>query len=257
MSFLAQLTTEAQAHIEQAHRVFMALGNAAMVQWILQRHPDAEPLEFYREEGPDPGTVSDWNEQVAAAVDRVLRPVRAGEKVCVVLDGHPAIQTPPVHTLVRQARDEGLEARFLPGISAEATLYCDLSLDPAREGWQSFEATDFLVRRRPFSTGAGLLLRQIGLIGEFALVGRRNDRGLAVLAEVLAQAYGAHHEAVLYEASPDALQPPLLDRVALADLPKARVNDLSTLYVPPLSRPPIDAAMLDRLGIPPQRIRDE
>ena len=189
LTFLSQLTTEARAQIEQADRIFMALGNQAMVQWILERHPEAELLEFYRERDPGRDTAAEWEDQVGAAVERVLAPVRSGAQVCVVLDGHPAVQTPPVHTLVRAAHDQGLPARFLPGISAEAALFADLGLDPARDGLQSYEATDFLVRSRPVSVHAGLLLRQIGLIGEYVLMRRRNDRGLIVLSEVLCQAW--------------------------------------------------------------------
>jgi hypothetical protein len=256
LDFLAHLTTEGRSQIEGADRVFMALGNQAMVQWILRHQPGAEPLEFYRERDPDRDTVGEWNDQVRAAIDRVLAPVRSGERVCVVLDGHPAVQTPPVHTLVQAARDEGLRARFLPGISAEASLFADLGLDPARDGLQSFEATDFLIRRRAVSVHSGLLLRQIGLIGEYVLMGRQNESGLTVLAEVLSDTFGPSHDCLIYEAAPNALVPARMEWTTLGALPEAGVTDLSTLYVPPLSRAPVDPDMLERLGISPDRIRD-
>ena len=45
---------------------------------------------------------------------------------------------------------EGFNAQMLAGISAEDCLFADLGLDPGKNGCQSFEATDFLIRRRQF-----------------------------------------------------------------------------------------------------------
>jgi hypothetical protein len=163
---------------------------------------------------------------------------------------------PPVHEALRRAKERGLGATLLPAVSAEDCLFADLGIDPARHGCQSFEATDFLIRHRPASITSVLILRQIGLIGEFMLMGRRNQRGIQVLTEVLTDSYGPSHQVAVYEAAPFWLSEPVVQWVPLERLPGAAITDFSTLYVPPVAQAAVDTAMLDRLGIPPSRVRD-
>jgi hypothetical protein len=53
------------------------------------------------------------------------------------------------------------------GISADATLFADLGLDPSTPGCHSLEATDFLIRRRTPDVGAHVLLWQVECVGDF------------------------------------------------------------------------------------------
>ncbi|MDT8341043.1 MAG: SAM-dependent methyltransferase [Longimicrobiales bacterium] len=255
MTFLSHLTAEVRGEIEGADDVFLVVANPAMADWVRRANPRVTPLDMYREQEPGLDSAAEWQRQIDVAIERTLAPARTGRRVCVVLDGHPAVSVDPVHRLVGQAEREGIPTRFLPGISAEDCLFADLAIDPARDGCQSFEATDFLLRRRPFSESSGLLLRQIGLIGEFMLLGRRNDHGLHVLTDTLLERYPATHPVVLYEAALLPVGGARLERIALADLPGAGVTDFSTLYVPPCARRSVDPAMAKRLGIPPERIR--
>jgi hypothetical protein len=87
-------------------------------------------------------------------------------EVCVVFYGHPGVFVQPAHEAIRVARLEGFTARMLPGISAEDCLFADIEVDPGVYACQSFEATDFLVRKRKFDPRSPLVLWQIGSIGD-------------------------------------------------------------------------------------------
>jgi uncharacterized protein YabN with tetrapyrrole methylase and pyrophosphatase domain len=180
----------------------------------------------------------------------ILDEVRAGKRVCVAFYGHPGVFVTPSHEAIRLAREEGFEARMLPGVSAEDCLFADLGVDPARFGCQSYEATDFLVRRRGVDTGAALVLWQVGTVGSEGAAAEAQPTGLAVLVERLLQDYPPDHEAVLYEASPYFGFAPLIRRVPLGELGPEHVTAMATLYLAPLRQAPIDEAVLERLGLP-------
>lgn len=183
-------------------------------------------------------------------IDRVLDSVRSGLDVCFVSYGHPGVFAFPMHEALRIARSEGYRAEMIPGISAEDCLFADLSVDPGAAGCQSFEATDFLLRRRIFDPTSALILWQIGVIAENGYREEKrawNIGGLRVLVDVLMEHYPADHEAVVYQAAPYAWCRPEIERKTLLDIPTASITPLSTLYVPP--RPPrsMDREMLERL----------
>ena len=139
---------------------------------------------------------------------------------------------------------------MLPGISAEDCLFADLGVDPGA-GCQSFEATDFLIRKRQFDPRVALVLWQVGVIGDrsFRKSGRYRREGLAVLQRRLEPMYPPRHTAILYEASQYPVCPPRIERLPLADLAGARTTAISTLYVPRGREAQADLKMLERLGI--------
>ena len=142
---------------------------------------------------------------------------------------------------------------MLPGISAEDCLFADLGVDPGERGCQSFEATDFLLRRRIFDPTSTLILWQIGGIGVFDFHSRPlwSRQGLEVLERALLGTYPAAHEVVVYEAVPYPTLPPKILRVPLAELASADVSIRSTLYVPPLPDRESDPEMRRALGLAP------
>jgi len=123
---------------------------------------------------------------------------------------------------------------MLPGVSSEDCLFADLGLDPAARGCQSFEATDFLTRRRNFDPSSPLILWQIGAIGvsTYRTATLWSREGLRVLGEVLSRSYPKDHELVVYEAPRFAIGEPTVIRLPLANLAAAPVSTSSTLYVP-------------------------
>jgi Tetrapyrrole (Corrin/Porphyrin) Methylases len=226
---VAQLTPEALASIERAERLLYLVTEPATKAWMQSLNPGAESLEDCY--GPDKPRSASYDEMVA----RILAPVRAGLNVCVAFYGHPGVFVRPSHDAIRIAHAEGFAARMLPGISAEDCLFADIGVDPAQEGCQSFEATDFLARPPRFDPRSGLLLWQVGVIGEPSLPapGARKRTGLRLLAERLCRHYPPGHRAVVYEAAVYPVCGPVIRRVRLSALGRTQVPLLATLYVPP------------------------
>ena len=256
--FAGHATVEACGYIEHADKVLLMLADEAAMAWAADLNPTAQQLPLYTEDDLPIDTYQTWMNVLAAWQERILTPVRQGLAVCVVFHGHPGIGIAPIHETLRQARREGYPALMLPGLSAADCLFADLGVDPLRDGCQLFEATDYLIHRRAFSTASALVLWQIGMIGAFfQRKGSLNRQGLRVLVEVLQEAYGTDHDVILYEAALYPIVEPVIVRLPLRRVPEATVTELSTLYVPPKieTTPAPDPTMLDRLGIPPSRVR--
>lgn len=184
-------------------------------------------------------------------VEEILDAVRGGSRVCAVFYGHPGVYVQPSHEAVRRARAEGFEARMLPAVSAEDCLVTDLGVDPGEHGWQSWEATAFLLHGvRPDPT-AGLVLWQVDGIGRLDWNLDPDPRGLQALAEVLGELYPPEHELVFYRASIYPTHPGEAVRRTLRELPALDSAPAATLYVPPLPSRPVDAAMAARIGVTP------
>jgi hypothetical protein len=238
-------TRESIARIRSADKVLYLLAEITPISWLEELNPSAEPLDdLYRADRP-------FAEVYDGIVGKILDHVRKPQEVCVVFYGHPSVFDRTSHDAVRRARAEGFEARILPGITAEDCLYVDLEFDPGAAGCQSFDATDFLVRRRAPDPAVPLILWQVGVVGGTRTTGEVRRLGLSVLGERLEELYGAEHELVVYEATPFPVGRPMIERCAVGELGDAGVTGLSTLYVPPKGAAPRDAEMMARLGMTP------
>lgn len=240
-----QVTAEALAAMEGADRLLYVVSDAATRQWLVTLNPRSESLEDAYADGRL------RTESYREMVSRILAPVRAGSRVCVAFYGHPGIFVHPSHEAIRQARAEGFPARMLPGISAEDCLFADLGLDPATAGCRSYEATDFLVRRRPVDPTTNLVLWQVGAIG-VATYHRQSvwpGRGLQVLAEVLLEHYPPEHPVVLYTAATLPVVEPEIVGLPLARLAETEATVAATLLVPPAAPAAVDPAVAARLGL--------
>jgi len=225
-----QITPEALASFREADRVFDLVVDPISRRWLEELRPSAESLfGAYAHEKPRRAS---YDEMEA----RVLAPVRQGRSVCVALYGHPGVLVDPSHGAIQRARFEGHPARMLPGVSSEDCLFADLGIDPAARGCQSFEATDFLVRKRGFDPRSALILWQIGAIGVTTY--RREELwsrgGLKILSEALRRCYPRGHRVAVYEAARFAIGEPSIQVLPLERLGHARVSTSSTLYVPPV-----------------------
>src|ERR1700676_3415101 len=152
---LGQTTIEARSHIEQADKVLFLVADPLAWSWIADLNPTAESLHVFYERSADRMTA------YIGMVEHILSRVRQGVKVCGAFYGHPGVFAFPTHEAIRRARADGIEARMLPGVSAEDCLFADLGIDPAPTGCQSFEATDFLVYNRHIDPTAALVLWQL------------------------------------------------------------------------------------------------
>jgi uncharacterized protein YabN with tetrapyrrole methylase and pyrophosphatase domain len=239
-----QLTPEARTAIKNADVVLSLVAEPVMQAAIRRLNPETRSLQQHYVVGERRADAYE------AMIEDIVSHVRRGLDVCVAFYGHPGVFVAPSHEAVRRAREEGFRARMLPGISAEDCLYADLGVDPARFGYQCYEATDFLVHGRHVETTAALVLWQLGTVGNSAAAEEATPSGLQVLVEVLLELYPPDHEVVVYEASPYPGFDPLIRRVPLADLSPQHVTALSTLYVPPAETAVLDLTMIDRLGLP-------
>ncbi len=242
----AQVTLEASSRIEHADKVFTIVTDPLAEYWVHSLNENTESLYRYYVVGKE------RRDTYREMVERIVGAVRQNLRVCVASYGHPGIVAYPLHEAVRRVREEGFPAEMLAGVSAEGCLFAELGVDPAVAGCHSYEATEFLVHRRALDPSSNLVLWQIGGI---AVSGHRqetdawNRAGLVVLTEALLEAYRADHEVVIYEAARLPLCKSTIERIALERLPYAGVRALSTLYVPPMTRPAVDEEMARRLGV--------
>jgi len=238
-----QVTPQALACMQRADKLFYLVPDPVTCVWIESLNPSAESLaDAY---GADKERLDSYHEMV----ERMLAPVRRGLEVCAAHYGHPGVFAFPAHESIRRARAEGYEARMFPGVSAADCLFADLGIDPATDGCQMYEATDFVQRRRRFDPSSPLILWQIGAIGvATAPAVPCATAGLRLLVEVLARDYPRDHEVVVYEAAQLPVRRPKILRVALADLAAAEVGAMSTLLVPPWGSAEYDWQMVERLA---------
>jgi hypothetical protein len=150
---------------------------------------------------------------------------------------------------IADARAEGFSAVMEPGISAEDCLVADIGIDPGKFGMQSMETTQYMIYQRKIDPSALLILWQPGLAGELSL--KRFDTNparLQILVDKLARDYPLEHEVILYEAATHPLETTRIDRILLKDLPYARLQQITTLVIPPAYAMQIDQAIVDALN---------
>jgi uncharacterized protein YabN with tetrapyrrole methylase and pyrophosphatase domain len=223
--------------------VFHLVADPLCADHILRINPNTESLMGYYDRGKS-RQVS-YQEMSAHILDEVRKDLL----VCVVFYGHPGVFVAPSHMAIRQAREEGFQARMFPAASAEDWIFADLGIDPAPEGCQSFESSDFLLRSRIFDPTSLLILWQVGVIGMTDWSPEFDPRpGAQVLVEILTRHYPADHEVIVYEASPYEACKPRIERVPLTELPETKLTSSSTLVVPPAARRRIDREMAERIG---------
>lgn len=239
-----QITMESIAALKSADKVLFLVADPLTAAWLRKTNQSAESLHVLYEIGKERHITYD------EMVDRILSEVRKNQKVCAAFYGHPGIFVTPSHEAIRIAREEGIEARMLPAVSAEDCLFADLGIDPSKEGCQSFEATDFLALGRKFDPTSTLIIWQIGCVGDLTFNPRANENGgIAVLVNKLLESYEASHPVILYQANVLPLCAPKVKRLNLSDLLTEKVNQITTLYVTPLPRRNLDSAVLERFGL--------
>jgi len=236
--------------MEQADKVFFLVNNAAMADWIRSRNPTAESLHHLYVEGKC--RLQTYQDMV----DCLLNAVRRGYFVCAFFYGHPGVFVDASRHAIIQVRREGFGAWMVPGISAVDCLFSDLGVDPAHPGCQSFEATEFLLRKHLVDVTTHLIMWQIGVVGQVDYQKQRNiSVGIQLLTEALIKHYSQSHEVIVYEAAELPGLPPIIHRTPLEKLPRAPITLASTLYIPPKTTAPIDPDMMASLEIDPADLR--
>lgn len=227
---VGQTTMESVALMRAADKLFYCVIDPAIELWLHELNASAESLTPMYAEGKDRSET--YAEMVAAFVGAV----RGGQSTCAAYYGHPGVFVEATHRAIRQLRREGYPARMVPGVSADGCLYADLLVNPGDFGIQSFEASRFLAYRQRWDPRSGLILWQVGVIGEcdWTAKPRRHPERLEKLRAFLARKYPDDHPVVLYFASTFPTDPPQIRRFPLRDLPRRHVYPMEMLYVPPV-----------------------
>jgi len=240
---VGHLTLETRSWIISAEKVLYCVADAATERLILQLNPSAESLSVFYGEGKP------RKETYRQMVERTLECVRLGQEVCVAYYGHAGIFVAPSHRSIALARKEGYPARMLPAVSSLDCMFCDLGIDPAI-GCQMLEATDVLLRRRMIDVSSHTIIWQIAATGDLAFSLKGYDRrNVPQLAEYLLNIYPPDHEVTIYEAAQYPVCEPVILKTKLKDFKDQRLTGVSTLYIPPKTRPPVKIAMLKSLGL--------
>lgn len=239
-----QLSAEARAAIVGADSVLTLTGDPLFDAWLDTLNEARQGLEHHYAEAPDRPSA------YARMSDHILAEVRMGKRVCAAFYGHPGVFVTPSHDAIQRARAEGFAATMLPGISAEDCLFADLGVDPGACGCQSYEARDFFVHARQIDTSAALILWQIAVVGdgEFANVASRPG-ALRALSLVLRDHYPDKHRVAIYVAATVPTEQSGIQWTDLELLEFCRVDQASTLYVPPARAPQISSARLQLLQL--------
>ena len=247
---IGHLTTEGIAWINTSKKVLYLAHDPVACAIIAQMNPSAESLAGFYAEGRL------RSESYQRMVGRVMECVRSGQQTCLVFYGHPGVFCWPGHEAIRQARREGYTARMLPGISAEDCLFADLGVDPATTGCQSYQATDFLSNDRQIDSSSLLILWQIDVIGIPVLKTKRGKLpALPLLVDRLCQIYSPDHEVILYIAPIQLFGEPIIQRLPLRRLVKARLFSSSTLCIPPgePTKPNVELYRRPNLPLPEEK----
>jgi hypothetical protein len=228
------MTVETRLAIQHTARVLYLVADPVSEACIRKLNPSAESLGHLYQTGKPRIEIYE------TIIARILGELESAGDLCVAFYGHPGVLTYPAWESIRRARATGKQARMLPAISTEDSLFADLGIDIGRAGLQSFEATRFLYYSYNFDPCVGLLLWQVSVLGENEWNPPHTgvQPRLEVLARYLEKFYPPGHEVFLYHAPEYPTSRALIERVALRDLAQAEFVSISTLYVPPAGKPP-------------------
>jgi Tetrapyrrole (Corrin/Porphyrin) Methylases len=241
-----QITVESLAYVRSARKL-LCLADPITESWLRQENPTCESLRGYY--APGKPRLKTYREMA----DHILRAVDDESPVCAAFYGHPGVLVNAGHDAIRRARRRGHEARMLPGVSALDCLIADLGMDLTLSGFQTFEATGFLTRRRKYDPSCALILWQPGIVGVSGYYRQPqnwNVAGFKILAETLAKIYGPKHKVIVYEASMFPTCKPVMQRASLERLGELEITISSLIYVPPSRPAPWNRKMIARLKWP-------
>lgn len=244
IKFQSHLTVEAISYIRQSDKVLFSINEPAMQVWIKRNNKNAESLDLFE---------NNYDKRMDAyrnITHIILENVKKNKHVCVVFYGHPTVFAKSALDAAIISKQKGYFTKVMPGISADNCLFADLMIDPGSHGCQSYETTDFLIRRRHVDTTVHLILWQVGIIGAFGFIKNYNNtKGIKLLFDYLSQYYPLDHVLVLYEAALYPHLEPTINNFPLKDIIQKKFSPISTLYIPPTNKAEVDTAILQKLTI--------
>jgi len=251
---VSHLTLEALNYIDNADIVYYTVADPETEMLIKKRNPNSIDLyEWYDDN-------KFREETYVQMAEMMLQSVRSGKNTVGVFYGNPAVFAAPTHRAINIAKSEGYEAKMLPGISSIDCLFADLGVDPAVSGCQIFEASDLLLHNRQVNLDQQLIILQVGSVGNFSFnfKGFNNDK-LDVLLDFLIDKYGGAHEVIHYIANIFSFQQLIIEKITLSELKnsKEKLTGISTLYIPPKTKKPLDKYYIEKLGFREDDIEEE
>jgi len=238
----SHITPEAESAIRSAEKVFYLVPSRLLENWIRSHNASAESLAILFR--PDISRSASYVKVARSMLDPAIK----GICVTGVFYGHAGILMYPVHLALMEAKNRGIPAKMLPGISSADCLYAELGIDPGAGGCQSFDATDFLIHHRRFDPSATLLLWQVGGIGDVGHASASGG-GLELLSRRLIQVYPSSHEVFLFETAMEPAESSRIEKVALQHLSLNAPGLFSTLLVRPVVKATSSPEMRRRLGM--------
>jgi tetrapyrrole methylase family protein/MazG family protein len=213
----SQLTREAWSLLAKADEVYLRT----------ERHPTVQglPPELVLH------SFDDWYDQAESfdqLYDKIAEEVvRLGQRpqgVVYAVPGHPLVGESTVIRILKLAEQAGVPVRIVNGISFVSPSLASLGVD-ALSGLQITDATDLAARYHP------LLNPDVPV-----LVGQLYNREIASDVKLtLMNQYPDDHPVKLLHAVGTAQE--RVEALSLHELDRHEVNHLTSLYVPPLSRP--------------------
>jgi tetrapyrrole methylase family protein/MazG family protein len=219
------LTIEARDALQHAREIFLRTREHPTVA-ALPKHLKAHSFDHLYE------TLNSFDAIYAAIADAIVARGERGD-VLYAVPGHPLFGESSVQKILAQAREKKIPTRLIAGVSFVDAACAALALDPLARGLQVADATDLARQHFPH-----LDPDQPALIGQMYSRAIASDCKLTLLA-----LYPPGHMVTRVAAAGTPQQKietlPLaeLDRAEQWATTRARPYDLTTVYVPPLSRP--------------------
>lgn len=226
IKFISHLTSETEALISTACNLLYLVNEPATEQWLKKKNPNALSLEhiYYQYKKR-----ADAYQKIA---EYILQQMESCEQLLVIFYGHPTIYNDPSILTAKLAKHEGATVEILPGISAADCLFADLQINPGSCGYQSFEATDFLLHNRQFDKSSHLILWQVGILGHTEHIETAAPQ-ISLLIDHLLKFYPTTHQVISYEAALYPGFPPDIQTTELNNAHNLTYSAISTLYIPP------------------------
>ncbi|KAG9126655.1 hypothetical protein FRC07_002595 [Ceratobasidium sp. 392] len=242
---VAHITLETVSYIKSAHTVFYIVCDPVTESFIKENNKNTFDLTVFYEKSKER-----YHSYVEMA-EVMLQKVRAGHDVLGLFYGHPGVFVSPAHRALIVARNEGHNARMLPGISAEDYLFADLQLEPGLYGCMTSEATELLAHNRPLNPSVHNIIWQVGSVGVSTMEYEKSK--FQMLVDRLEEAFGPDHKIVQYIGAVIPQSHSAMVVYTVQDLRNEQVakqiGTSSTLYIPPRHAASIHTPTVDRLEL--------
>lgn len=244
ISVSGQMTLVTTNHIKQADVVYAVIPNKPGIEFVKSLNSNTHSLADLYEQGKS--REQTYKEMMQCIVQKV----EAGYKVCAAFYGHPGIFVDPSHNAINHLKELGYKVLMEPGISAEDCLVADLGIDIAAHGCQSYEATQFLLRKYSINPFMTQIIWQAYAVGEFSSASSfNNQNAFALLVNKLLCYFPSSHQLIIYEAATSPLFKTKIDYFTIDTVNIEKLSPLATLVVPSIGLPDYDIEVLNELNI--------